>query len=203
MNNSSLLVPDDFENERMTSIAIDVETQWSNSSITENNIESPLKSILKKTTELSDEDKRGHLKAIKFTSIIILLIIFIPLIICDIYYGFSNVSCVKEKPTNLDLTLKLYLLLSGFVNLLLLFIAIITIISINELDDNNIAYIFTIGNSYLCCIFNLLWNIIGAILFWGFIYESSVCRIDTSTYIFISIIIKLLLAFMFIYNKNK
>jgi len=197
MNNSSLMV-EEYNSERMTSIVIDVETNDLSESI-----ESPLKSILKKPSDYFG-DRIIKLRVMKICILSILIIIYIPLIFCDIYYSLIDVSCVNEGTPYLDITLKLYLLLSGFINLILLITIIITIILIKDFENkSSIAYLLTLGNSYVSGLFNLVWNIIGSLIFWGYIYNNGTCKIGLSTYIFISLMIKLLGSFLSIYYFYK
>jgi len=208
MNNSSLLIPEEInevEGDRMSSIVIDVEIHGSSQSIiSDTSIETPLKGILKKSSDYSEEDRLLQLRAAKVCSSIMILIICIPIIFCDIYYSLTDVSCVNESPSYLDISLKIYLLLSGIINLILIIIAITIIIFIKDFSDkNDIAYLLTFGNSYISFIFNLVWNIIGSIVFWGYIYDNGTCKIEISTYVFISLIIKLLGIFLsFCHNKK-
>lgn len=208
MNNSSLLIPEEInevEGERMSSIVIDLETHGSSQSIiSDTSIETPLKSILKKSSDYSEEDRLLQLRAAKVCTSIIILIICIPIIFCDIYYSLTDVSCVNERPSYLDISLKLYLLLSGIINLILIIIAITIIIFIKDFSDkNDISYLFAKYTLYIQTIFNLAWNLIGSIVFWGYIYENGSCKIGVSTYVFISLIIKLLGSFLsFCHNKK-
>ena len=204
MNNSSFLDSEEVDRERMTSIIIDVETDNSNQSISDS-IGTQLKSILKKTHNFSDEDRLQQLKIVKICNSITILVICIPIIFCDIYYSLIDVSCSNKIPSYLDVSLKIYLLLSGFINLILITFAIIMIIYVKEFGNkNDIAYLLNIGNLYISCIFNLIWNIIGSIIFWGYIYYTGECKIGFSTYVFISLIIKLFVNFLSIFHiKNK
>lgn len=44
---------------------------------------------------------------------------------------------------------------------------------------------------HTACLFDLIWDILGAIVFCGIIYEEDICNKNISTYIFVSSIIKL------------
>ena len=96
------------------------------------------------------------------------------------------------------------MLLSGIINLILIIIAITIIIFIKDFSDkNDISYLFAKYTLYIQNIFNLVWNLIGSIVFWGYIYENGTCKIGVSTYVFISLIIKLLGSFLsFCHNKK-
>lgn len=204
MNNSSLLNTEEFYGERMTSITIDVDEDESNKIKQENiNNNIQLKSILKKNFEYSDEERLIMLSIKKLCYSVLIIIICIPIIFCDIYYGLIDTYCVNKTPSYLNISLKLYLLLSGFINLTLAITLIITIIYIKEFGNKrDIAYTFTVCNLFVMNIFNLVWNLIGAFIFWGYFYNKEICKIELSTYVFISLLIKLLFNFLSIYYKN-
>jgi hypothetical protein len=179
----------------------------------------PLRGILKKSCDYSKEHHLSYSKALKICKITILFIVSTPIIFCDIYYGFSNTNCVNTNPNNLDISLKLYLLLSGFMGIILLVLASIIIIfmdfqlneycgkkltRINELELIRIKeFIKSIQNfgKYILGMFNLIWNIIGSALFWVYYYENGICNIYISTYLFISLIIKMLSSIIYLCRK--
>lgn len=197
-----MLLEENYD-DKFSSIVIDVENQNLPLSNKENIIQIPLKGILKKKIEISDEERNFQIIAIKIFKIIGTLILFCPIIFCDLYYGFTDISCVNMRIKELNITLKLYLILCGFMNLLLLFITIISIIYFEDNNSNKIMYILSTFKSYLSCLFNLLWNILGSVIFWGYVYENGECNISVSTYIFISIIIKLVSCVLFLFYKTR
>ena len=185
----------------------------------ETNISTPLRGILKKSCEYSEEHQLFYSKAIKICKISALFIVNTPILFCDIYYGFSNTNCVNTNPNNLDISLKLYLLLSGFMGIILLLLASIIIIfmdfklseycdkkltRINELELIRIKeFIESIKNlcKHIISVFNLIWNIVGSVVFWAHYYENGLCNIYISTYLFISILIKLLASIIYLCRK--
>jgi hypothetical protein len=83
------------------------------------------------------------------------------------------------------------LLVSGFMALSWLLIIICTTCSIsNDNNNNTTAIICTKFIGLVILIFNLIWNILGAVTFWGSIYKGGHCDSKTSTYIYVSLIIK-------------
>ena len=71
-------------------------------------------------------------------------------------------------------------------------------------DFINVSVIVLLGLLMVAYeLFNVIWNIIGAIIFWGNIYKNNNCDDDVSTYIFVSLIIKLIINFIFIINLKK
>jgi hypothetical protein len=65
----------------------------------------------------SYEDNAGY-GALKLCVSTFILIIMAPIIVSDLYFGFTDTtSCLKNTPNGLDISMKLYLLLSGYVGL--------------------------------------------------------------------------------------
>ena len=169
----------------------DIET-GSNNSSNNSSEKAVLKGILKKSNNLEDETRTG-LFVIKLCSTLVVIVLMAPIIVCDIYFGFSDNSCINEMPDGLNYTMKLYLLVSGFMGLSWLLFIIYTTCSLSISNDNNQTSIICAGCIGLIgLIFNLIWNILGAVTFWGSIYKGGHCDSETSTYIYVSLIIKLI-----------
>jgi hypothetical protein len=164
----------------------DIETGSNNSSE-----KAVLKGILKKSCDMDDEIRTGII-VVKLCTTLLMIVLTTPIIICDLYFGFSDHSCINEMPDGFNYTLKLYLLVSGFMALSWLLIIICTTCSLsNDNNNNTTAIICTNFIGLVILIFNLIWNILGAVTFWGSIYKGGNCESRTSTYIYVSLIIKL------------
>lgn len=139
-----------------------------------------------------------------FENIIYILstIIFLPLTIVDLIYGFSDESCLLIYPKDIHINLKKYLLVSSFlqITIIVFFIYEIMIYYLNK--KTSVEYlVFSIAFQLFINLFQLLWNIIGSIVFWGYIYKLKDC--DTSTYLFSSIIIKFILNYIIMVSIKK
>ena len=168
----------------------DIET-GSNSSNSSNNEFVSLKGILKKSNHVEDEARTG-LIVIKLCTTLLMIVLTTPIIICDLYFGFSDHSCINEMPDGFNYTMKLYLLVSGFMGLLWLLFIIYTTCSLSINNDNNQTSIICAGCiGLIVLLFNLIWNILGAVTFWGSTYKGGHCDSEISTYIYVSLIIKL------------
>ena len=173
----------------------DLESQKTNlrDKFLENYLEIPLKGILKKQSSFAEEDDTLMLnRFISFGTCVIMVIIFVPMVFCDLYYGFTDKSCINEMPDGLNYTMKLYLLVSGFCGLVSMLISICIACSLtynNTNDEKKILYAKLFG--ILCSLFQIIWNILGATTFWGTIYKEGNCDLTISTYIYISLIVKI------------
>jgi hypothetical protein len=169
----------------------DIETGRNNSNNSSNNSEKAvLKGILKKSNSVEDDTRTG-LVVIKICTTLLFIVLMTPIIVCDLYFGFSEDSCINEMPDGFNYTMKLYLLVSGFMGLSWLLFMIYTTCSLSNNNDNTASIICAGCIGLIVLIFNLIWNILGAVTFWGSIYKGGHCDSKTSTYIYVSLIIKL------------
>jgi hypothetical protein len=188
------------EDDRLNSIPFDLGSE----SIKENVIQRPLKSILKPNPNSNDDIEMG-LTIIKACLIIVILLSLLPIVVCDLYFGYTDTTCINTKPSSLNMSMKLYLLISGFIGIGIILISIGGVCLISFEDNNN--YI-------VCCIsfigiftglFQFIWNILGGIVFLGTVYKDGTCSESTSNYIVVSLTIKFIGNFISImYNTfNK
>lgn len=206
MNNNSNLQA--IESERLSSVVIDVESQITNSEEKIGELQIRLKGILKNPDNIEDNIKIDQ-KIFKLCFTLLALVLMVPIIFCDLYFSFTKNSCSNEEPDELTINLKLYLLVSGFVGILSLSIILILVNLIGKDKISNLGCIFMscgIITLLFIIIFNVIWNILGAIVFWGYIYGNGNCSKSFSTYLFVSLIIKfvgILFSTSKLYKKNN
>ena len=144
---------------------------------------------------INREDKDTEANCIINSVWLTVLIICSPIIICDVYFAYNDNTCVNEYPANLELNLKQYLFISALstfinINVYMLFIKIF----VRDEYVQNMCCVFSIGIFIsLLALFALIWNILGAVIFWGSIYATNHCSKQVSTYIFVTLIIKFVL----------
>jgi len=150
-----------------------------------------LKSILKNSEYDIKSEIKISLLIKKITAVSFVLLLNIPIIVCDLYFGFNDTSCVNEKSRKFDFDVKLYLLMCGFMGLFSLLASILSIYSIDFISEKNEKIILEI--KYLAgfiVLFSVIWNNIGAIIFWLKKYPKKICNENVSMYVFISLIFK-------------
>ena len=156
----------------------------------ENYNEKPLKGILKKTSSFAEEEEiEIRNGCIRFCSCILIIIICVPIIVCDLYFGFTDISCINEIATGLNFTMKIYLLVSGFTGFITMLITICIVYSLSDTDYRNDTILISV--KYFGAVFQIIWNILGAATFWGTIYKEGKCDLNISTYIYVSLIVKM------------
>ena len=177
---------------RLSSVSINGDSRVSVLSI--NDIESQKlpSSVIISIQNINKTDKDAETNCIIHTIWIIILLLCSPIIICDVYFAYTDETCVNEYPANLELNLKHYLFISALstfinINMYMLFIKYFVKTEYNK----NLFWVLSVGVFIsLLALFSLIWNILGAVIFWGSIYATNHCSKQVSTYIFVSLIIK-------------
>jgi len=149
-----------------------------------------LKSILKRTS--ADQDDEVARKILVYSIWIVVLIICLPIIICDLYFAYNDETCLNDYPANIDLNLKQYLIVSAFTSLIIIniYMMLMNYFTKDKYNDNLCLIISSFVFIGVLGIFALMWNILGAVIFWGYIYGNGNCSRKVSTYLFASLIIK-------------
>lgn len=204
--NKIIKTPEDINSESMSNIIIDIEAPCEfKTDLPDLNIQ--LKGILKNPETDYQEALDKRLNMICFWFMVI--VISLPITIGDLYFGFTDTSCSKKEPDQLTINLKLYLLVCGFMSLSSFFIIFLGTICLVHKDYNYneknclLLYFGSIGTIAIK-IFIGIWNILGAVVFWGYICGNGTCDKMFSTYVYVSLIIKLLsTSISYQHNKNK
>jgi hypothetical protein len=136
---------------------------------------------------------------VKLLVIVTVILMGSPFIIGDLYYGYNDNSCVNDYPDGLNVNMKTYLLVNGYYSIIIVSYVIISIlcISITNIysitnDENSLYLILLHLLKIVLLLFITIWNIIGAVIFWGKLYTDHNCDNYISKYLFISLIFKLL-----------
>ena len=148
----------------------------------------------------SNNDITG-IYCLKSIIIFVILLFGLPLTICDLYYGFTDDSCVSSHVDRINVNLKQYLQVSGLLTGCFIFLLILLIL-INE--ENSKGFLLRLGTIlYLfISIFNNVWNIIGGVIFWGYM-DNSLCSNSIFNYVFASLIIKYVCCAFGLFSNNK
>lgn len=196
MNNTlHLPIFEDIDTDILSRSIIDIESQNETKYESQSVIVVPLRGILRNTDENIVDNKIVEKTLFKICFSLLVIVILSPIIICDLYFGFTDTTCSSEKPDELAMSMKLYLIVSGFLGLSGMIIILIGTAFFDQykISELGICGLFCGTIGLLCMIiFNLIWNILGAIVFWGYLYGNGDCDKTFSIYLFVSIIIKLI-----------
>ena len=128
-----------------------------------------------------------------------LLTLIMPCVVCDLFFAITDKTCVDENVANINL--KQYLLGTGIFALLFVVINIISLFMISKNYELCLAFMYIVN--IIGTIFTIVWNIIGAVIFWGTIYKENTCSSQVSTYLFVVLILRLLSIYGFIQQLNN
>jgi hypothetical protein len=196
----SIVVP--IEEEKFMDDVPNLENGLSN----KNNIPE-IKGILKKTNREIENNNKIKAFILQFISIIFVALLISPFIICDLVFGYTDDSCVDIYPENMSfINMKIYLLVSGYLAVALIFCIItnLFLISNDNVAENIITVAFLSIILYISQVFFVIWNILGAVIFWSTLNKHNYCSKSINTYLFVSLIMKLFANFCNIMaTKNK
>ena len=149
-----------------------------------------LKSILKKPYK----ERPYAVHIIKYMISFVTFLLCFPIVICDMYYGYSKDSCVEEYPAKLNINMKIYLVVCAFTNILIMGLVICSISCLSRRNSQSMnLYVVTVPKLIVTygSLFLLAWNIIGSVIFWGMLYNKNLCSSNISTYLFVTLVVKL------------
>ena len=149
-----------------------------------------LKSILKKPYK----ERAYTAHVIKYIISFVTFLLCFPIVICDLYYGYSRDSCVEEYPNNLNINMKIYLVVGAYTNILIMMLVICSISCLSRRNSQAMhLYVVTVPKLIITygSLFLLAWNIIGSVIFWGMLYNKNLCSSNISTYLFVTLVVKL------------
>jgi hypothetical protein len=150
-------------------------------------------SIIKTDIE-NQTSNYGKIACTGLTVTFIMLILMGPIAICDLYYSQNDNTCIDEYSQAANVNMQTYLLVSGIIEVVLIAsVGVLTMcyVAVEEKkDDAEIVLCCGVTPIVIACMFIFAWDIVGAVVFWGHVYELGNCSQTTSTYIFASLIIK-------------
>ena len=153
-----------------------------------------LKSILKKTSIEKENNNKIKAFILQFISILFVALFVSPFIICDLVFGYNDDSCVDIYPENMSfMNMKIYLLVSGYlaIGIICCIVTNLYLISNNDVAENIITVAFLSIILYVSQVFFVIWNVLGAVIFWGTLNKHNYCSKSINTYLFVSLIMKL------------
>lgn len=145
---------------------------------------------------------------LKFFIWSLIMFFIFPITFCDLYYAYNDSTCVNEPAGRLEINLYNYLMVNGWISICFIIILTIMIIFYNPNTTNDQSFFTLCGGgiitilSTLLSIFGLIWNIFGAIIFWG-LMDTSKCSDSIYNYVFASLIIKFVIIIIGQLNNNN
>ena len=155
------------------------------------------------TMELSERmnQKKKKLKMILF---VIIFIFSLPILFCDYYYWLNDKSC--DKLSDSAIGIDDYLAVSSILSTFYLFLLFVMICFAEQFTIffSNHQLISVVGAIliFISQIFNIVWNILGGIIFWSQT-DISTCSNSKRDYVVVSLIIKYIFIFMGFFIEKK
>lgn len=158
----------------------------------------------KSESVLLNSDHKYEILCDKLIAISIFAALVMPFAVLDLIYAYRDTSCVYIYPEKLDINMRDYLQVCGYTSTLLFVYK--TIIICRHSDNEVNMFTLLLRQEMLQFIVKcarIIWNIIGAFIFWGELYTNTPCNKDVFNYLFVSIIIKLCSSVLFYINFHK
>jgi hypothetical protein len=160
----------------------------------------PPKSIL---YTVKDDDNITFV-IIKIVVILFMICFVLPFVIVDMYFAYNDKSCVNLYPNKLKISLSIYLQVNSYMMITFMIIQTLVIFKkINIYKYNEIIQTIFILLIFVFRIVICGWNIIGALIFWGYVAEKGDCSVIIYNYLFASFVIRILVIALLIANTKN
>ena len=160
-------------------------------------------SILKKQLSIDETTQQQYeINTIaRRVTVILFILVYIPVIICNLYFANTNNSCITLTTKSFNISLYDYLYVDAGSS-----IALLSFITIDVLYDKDEIYLIKqIYDMFIICykIFTFIWLLIGGFIFWVLI-DNKLCDHNLYYYMYIILIIKIIIQLinMVIYYKQ-
>jgi hypothetical protein len=153
--------------------------------------------------EEDNRNKSFEIACIKFVGIIIILLILAPLSVADLYYAYTDDSCVHQSAGNLNVNLFTYLAVDGILGGAGIIGLSLYICLMGENTSSEYCKgCCMVSMLTLCGLFTLAWTIVGSIIFWSLI-DNEECSKGVYNYVFALLIIRYVSILVNLCAKNN
>jgi hypothetical protein len=161
-----------------------------------------LKEKTQRLEENVKEENNDYAFYVKCLGVIIITIFCVPFLICNIYYVNVENSCSIIKPHSLKISLKEYLVVATILDGIIYVGAIISMLMLNpDIQNKTYKIIYYLLTPFR--VFSIVWDILGAIVFWGYIVNKNECSYGLSEYLYVIFILKIVNALTEFRNKKR
>lgn len=176
----------------------DIESQIHSEEVREN--VQRISSILKNSESRSSVNDGLLGFYMKLFILFIIAICIVPFVVCNLYYAYSDNSCVHEPAGKLEVNLFNYLVVDGIFGAIVAIVWFLLICTTNFTGESNLtgegnlsigSWIGATLITGIGTIFGLAWTITGAIIFWS-LMDNNLCDKGIYNYVFAQLIIKLI-----------
>lgn len=132
----------------------------------------------------------------------LILLTMIPFIIGDLYFSYKDMSCTHNPITNAKISFNLdtWLKISGYTNLAFVLFPVVSFFLSACAPSLLIIYLILAG---LYVFFRFAWLVVGAVMFWGFLWPNRLCSNALNTYMWINLIYSFFTLFILCYLQQQ
>ena len=161
-----------------------------------------LRNILQEETS-NTSNKWFETCCVKFLGIIFILFLLAPLSVADLYYAYTDESCVHQSAGKLNVNLFTFLAVDGILGCVVIIGFSLFICSMKEDFSLEIwKGCCALSIITLISLFTLAWTIVGSIIFWSLI-DNEECSKEVYNYVFALLIIKYVCTLVNLCAQNK
>jgi hypothetical protein len=158
--------------------------------------------IQEKTKSTEEAEDVRYVFYVKILGVVIITILCIPFLISNIYYIRVENSCSIIKPNSLKISLKEYLVVATIVDGITYLGVIISMLMLNpNIQNETYKILYCLLTPFR--VFSIIWDILGAIVFWGYVVNKNECSNGLSEYLYTIFILKIVFALMEFKNKKN
>jgi hypothetical protein len=124
-----------------------------------------------------------------------------PFVICDLYYAYTDETCLHNPTKKLNLDMYQFLMISGYCGVSFLGFIVLAIfiskkqdLSSKKTNDNDCIILLAEICKLLMTLFSTAWIIVGSIIFWHEI-DNSTCSKPVYNYLTASLVLKIAAVF--------
>lgn len=132
----------------------------------------------------------------------LILLTMIPFIIGDLYFAYKDFSCTHDliSNTKISFDLSVWLKISGFTNLAFVLFPLMGLFLANCAPALLMIYLVFAA---LYVFFRFAWLVIGAVMFWGYLWPNRLCSNALHTYMWINLIYSFFTLFILCYLQQQ
>jgi hypothetical protein len=140
---------------------------------------------------------------VKFLGIIFILLLLAPLTIADLYYAYTDESCVHQSAGKLNVNLFTFLAVDGILGgVVIIGFSLFTCSMREDFSLEIWKEYCVLSIKPLISLFTLAWTIVGSIIFWSLI-DNEECSKEVYNYVFALLIIKYVCILVNLCAQNK
>jgi hypothetical protein len=140
---------------------------------------------------------------VKFLGIIFILLLLAPLTIADLYYAYTDESCVHQSAGKLHVNLFTFLAVDGILGgVVIIGFSLFTCSMRADFSLEIWKGYCVLSIITLISLFTLAWTIVGSIIFWSLI-DNEECSKEVYNYVFALLIIKYVCILVNLCAQNK